>query len=143
LCLEAKNRSEEAVAAYKLAIELDSASATHTEQPYLNLGKLFNTLDRAPEAVAPLSQAIKFLPKSATAHYELGRAQFALGRMEEAESELEVAARLDPANSSPHYLLGKIYRRLGKSQQATEQFKLTEELIRQHEKESAGMAPGR
>jgi tetratricopeptide (TPR) repeat protein len=73
LCLEAKNRTEAALAAYQKAIELDKAAAVHNEQPYLNMGKLLNTLDRAQEAVPLLTQALAIAPQSAVAEYELGR----------------------------------------------------------------------
>lgn len=143
LCLEAKNRVDEAIAAYKKAIAIDTASAAHSEQPYLNLGKLLTTMNRAAEAVPPLTQAMAIAPDSATVHYELGRAQFNLEQFDLAREQLEKAVALDPQNSSPHYLLGKIYKRLGKTQQAAHEFKLTEELIRQQNAKSGGMATSR
>jgi len=147
LCLEAKNKVEPAIAAYKKAIELDSASAAHTEQPYLNLGKLLTTLNRAAEALPLLAQAAAIAPDSAPVHYELdyelGRAQFSLEQFEPAREQLEHAVSLDPNNSSAHYLLGRIYKRLGKSELAAQQFKVTEELIRQQNAKSGGMASNR
>src|SRR5258708_5140490 len=128
LCLEAQNRVDEAIAAYKKAIAVDTVSDSHSEQPYLNLGKLLTTMNRAAEAVPPLTQAMAIAPDSATVHYELGRAQFNLEQFNLAREQLEKAVALDPNNSSPHYLLGRIYKRLGKAEQSAQQFKLTEEL---------------
>ncbi len=142
LCFEAKNKVELAIAAYKRAIEFDSASAAHSEQPYLDLGKLLTTLNRAPEAIPLLEQAVSIDSNSATAHYELGRAHFALGKLEPASLQLEQAVSLEPANSSFHYLLGRIYKRTGKSGEAAKQFRLTEDLIRQQNAKSGGMATG-
>jgi tetratricopeptide (TPR) repeat protein len=140
LCLEAKGRGDAALAAYRKAIAMESASSLQSEQPYLNLGKLLTTMNRAAEAVPVLTQAAIIAPDSATVHYELGRAQCSLERFEPARAQLEKAVALDPKNSSPHYLLGRIYQRLGKREQATQQFKLTEELIRQQNAKSGGMA---
>jgi tetratricopeptide (TPR) repeat protein len=140
LCLEAKNHNEEAIAAYQKAIELDNVAASKTEQPYVDLGKLLNTLNRAAEAAPLLSDAVKIQPHSAPAHYELGRALFLLGRLNESQSELEEAIHIDPDNSSPHYLLGRVYSRLGKSDLAAEQFKTTESLIHRQNSKSGGMA---
>lgn len=140
LCLEAKNQNQAAIAAYRKAIELDTASSSHSEQPYLNLGKLLTTLNRAGEAVPLLSQAVKIQPQSAASHYELGRAEFALEYFDEARAQLEDAVRIEPGNSSSHYLLGRTYSRLGRSPEAAEQFKLTETLIRQKNGRSGGMA---
>lgn len=139
LCLEAKNQTEAALTAYQKAIEFDKAAAVHNEQPYLNLGKLLSTLDRAQEAVSPLSQALAIAPRSAVAQYELGRAQFLLSRFDNALPHLQEAARLDPQNSSPHYLLGRLYKRTGRAEQAAAEFKLTEELMRGRNPQSEGM----
>ena len=140
LCFEAKNQNEKAIAAYRKAIEFDAVAASKIAQPYIDLGKLLNTLNRAPEAELPLSEGLKIEPDSAPAHYELGRALFLLGRLQDSQSQLVEAIRLDPDNSSPHYLLGRVYSRMGKSALAAEQFKTTENLIRQQNSKSGGMA---
>jgi tetratricopeptide (TPR) repeat protein len=144
LCLEAKNRNEEALAAYRKAIEIESSAQTaRSAQPYIDAGKLLNTLNRAAEAAPLLSQAVTIQPGSAPAQYELGRARFLLGHLEEARVHLEKAAALDPKSSAQHYLLGRVYARLGKSQEAAAEFKMTEELIHQQNGKSGGMASRR
>ena len=140
LCLEAKNQNEKAVAAYRKAIEMDATATVRIAQPYIDLGKLLNTLNRAPEAAPALSEAVKIQPDSASAHYELGRALFLLGHLEDSQSQLTEAIRLDSDNSSPHYLLGRVYSRMGKAQLAAEQFKMTETLIHRQNSKSGGMA---
>jgi|SRR5579863_3237586 len=140
LCLEAKGRTDAALAAYRRAIAMESVSSSHSEQPYLNLGKLLTTMNRSAEAVSILEQAVAIAPDSATVRYELGRSQFNLDHFQLAREQLERAVALDPKNSSPHYLLGRIYQRLGNRDQAAAQFKLTEELIRQQNAKSGGMA---
>jgi tetratricopeptide (TPR) repeat protein len=143
LCFEGENRTPEALAAYGKAIELERASTVRNAQPYIDMGKLLNTLNRPGEAVSLLSRALTIQPNSATGHYELGRALFLSGKFEEASSHLEEAVRLDPENGSQHYLLGRVYARMGRSEQATAEFKKTEELIHQKNLHSGGMATGR
>jgi tetratricopeptide (TPR) repeat protein len=144
LCLEATGKSGAAISAYRKAIEMDTKAELHTEQPYLNLGKLLNTLNRESEAIPALTEAVKINEASAPAHYELGRAEFALHHLEEARAQLERAAALDPHNSSPHYLLGRVLSRMGKPEDAAAQFKLTENLIREKDAKSGqGMASPR
>jgi tetratricopeptide (TPR) repeat protein len=140
LCLEAKNQNEKAIAAYRKAIAIDATATEKVAQPYIDLAKLLNTLNRAAEAEPPLSEALKIEPDSPPAHYELGRALFLLGRLQDSLSQLREAIRLDPDNSSPHYLLGRVYSRMGKTELAAEQFKMTEGLIRQQNSKSGGMA---
>jgi tetratricopeptide (TPR) repeat protein len=143
LCLEAKNQTEAALAAYRKAIEFDEAAPLHSEQAYLNLGKLLSTLDRAREAVPLLLQALTITPQSAAVQYELGRAQFLVGQYDNALPHLQEAVRLDPKNSSPHYLLGRLYKRVGKTEQAAAEFKRTEELMVERKAQSGGMTPAR
>ncbi len=143
LCLEARNRVDAALVAYRKAIDMESAASLRYDQPYLNLGKLLTTMNRAAEAVPILEQGAVIAPDSATVRYEMGRAQFNLEHFELAREQLERAVTLDPNNSSPHYLLGRIYQRLGRREQAARQFKLTEELIRQQNAKSGGMASSR
>lgn len=140
LCLEAKNQNEAAIAAYRKAIAMDATASAKIAQPYINLGKLLNTLNRAAEAAPLLSEAVKIQPQSAPAHYQRGRALFLLERLSESQSELVEAIRLDPDDSSPHYLLGRVYSRLGKPELAAEQFKMTESLIHRQNSKSGGMA---
>src|SRR5271163_2659647 len=46
LSLEAENKTDAAIAAYKRAIELDKNAASHSQQPYLNLGSLLAKSNR-------------------------------------------------------------------------------------------------
>jgi tetratricopeptide (TPR) repeat protein len=143
LCLEAKNHNADAIAAYQKAVQWEAASPVRNAQPYIDLGKLLNTLNRSAEAVPLLSNAVKIQPQSPAARYELGRALFLLKRFDEAKPELEEAVKLDPENSSHHYLLGRVYARLGESERASAQFKMTEELMRRRSAKSGAMASRR
>jgi tetratricopeptide (TPR) repeat protein len=143
LSLEAKNQIEPAIAAYHKAIELDKAAASHSEQPYLNLGSLLAKSNRLDEAIPLLSRAAEIAPAEFKVHYELGKAYFDANRFDPAGKQAEAAVKLNPADSSGHYLLGRIYQRLGRTDLAREQFRLTSELIRDKDAKShSGMASG-
>jgi tetratricopeptide (TPR) repeat protein len=143
LCLEAKNQVEPAIAEYRKAIDLDRAAASHTEQPYLNLGSLLAKSDRVEEAIPFLLRAEEITPDAFKVRYELGKAYFDSNHVDLALPQAEEAVKLSPNDSSGHYLLGRIDQRLGKTDQAKEQFRLTSELIHDKDaKSQSGMASG-
>jgi tetratricopeptide (TPR) repeat protein len=129
LSLEAMNQVDDAIAAYRKAIDLDALAAHHSEQPYLNLGILLTKLGKPTESLPVLRKAVELAPGSAQIHYELGKAYFNLGQFADAQRELQNSASIAPAESSTHFLLGRLYRRLGNSEGAAHEFALTEELI--------------
>lgn len=143
LCFEAKNQSDAALAEYRKAVALDGGTSTNNEQPYVNLGKLLTAMNQASDGLPLLEHAVQMAPQSASAHYELARAELSLGRLEPAKKDVEESVKLDQSNSASHYLLGRIYKRLGQSEQADAEFKLTEQLIRRQNASSGGMATGR
>jgi tetratricopeptide (TPR) repeat protein len=143
LSLEAKNQVEAATAAYKRAIELDQSAATHSEQPYLNLGALLVKSNHPDEAIPLLARAGEIAPGEFKVHYELGKAYFDSTQWEPARRQAEEAVRLNPKDSSTHYLLGRVYQRLGRKDLASEEFRKTSELIRDKDANShEGMASG-
>jgi tetratricopeptide (TPR) repeat protein len=142
LSLDAENKTDQAIAAYQKAIALDAAATVHTEQPYLNLGILLARSNRVDEAIPLLVRASDIRPKSGKVHYELGKAYFSLNHLEDARREAEQAVDLEPGDRPGHYLLGRIYQRLGKTELAGQQFRRTEEMIRDSDaKPSGGMGP--
>lgn len=143
LSLEAKNQVEAATAAYKRAIELDAAAASHSEQPYLNLGVLLSKSNRLDESIPLLTRAGEIAPGEFKPHYELAKAYFDSAQWEPARRQAEEAVKLNPNDSSGHYLLGRVYQRLGRKDLADEEFRRTSELIRDKAANShGGMASG-
>lgn len=143
LSLEARNQPESATAAYKKAIELDEAAASHSEQPYLNLGVLLSKANRFGEAIPLLARAGEIAPGEFKVHYELAKAYFDSTQWDLARRQAEEAVKLNPKDSSSHYLLGRAYQRLGRKELADEEFRRTAELI--HDKDAnspGGMASG-
>jgi tetratricopeptide (TPR) repeat protein len=143
LTLEAKNQVDAATAAYKRAIELDEATATHSDQPYLNLGALLSKSNRIDEAIPLLARAAEIAPAEFKVHYELAKAYFDSSQWEPARQQAEAAVKLNPKDSASHYLLGRVYQRLGRKELANQEFRATAELI--HDKDAnspGGMASG-
>jgi len=56
-------------------------------------------LKRPEDAVAPLSEAVRLLPKKATPLVNLGLALMRSGKRDEARTALEKALALDPQNA--------------------------------------------
>jgi tetratricopeptide (TPR) repeat protein len=138
LSLEAKNQVEPALGAYRKAIQLDESAASHSEQPYLNLGSLLAKSGRDDEAIPLLTRAAEIAPDQFKVHYELARAYFDFNRLELARQHAQAAVKLDPSDSTGHYLLGRIYRRLGEKDLANEQFQRTSQIMHDQDAHSAG-----
>ena len=138
LSLDAENKTDQAIAAYQKAIALDAAATVHTEQPYLNLGILLARSNRMDEAIPLLVRASDISPKSGKVHYELGKGYFSQNHLEDARREAEQAVDLEPGDRPGHYLLGRIYQRLGKAELAGQQFRKTEDMIRDSDAKPGG-----
>lgn len=122
LAYEKLQRPNDAILAYKTAIEWQRQQGVQDPQPFLDLGILLLAQRNAPEALEPLRRAVEAGPLNALAHQELGLAFEALGRYAEAVAPLRRAAELAPAAEQPHFMLGRIYRRLGKPSEAAVEF---------------------
>jgi len=133
LSFEGKNETQTAVACYRKAISLDHAALVPDEQPYLDLGSLLSRLNRPTEAIPMLKRAVEIKSDSDKAHYELAKAYLAASQYENARMEAETAIRQKANASSYHYLLGRIYTKLGRTEPAAEQYRLTDELLKNKE----------
>lgn len=73
-------------------------------------------LDRAgrlPDAAAVYQKALELNPKSAEAHFGLGKTQLASGHLKEAIAELRESLQLNPGSKPARRLLSQAYRRAG------------------------------
>jgi Tfp pilus assembly protein PilF len=128
LILESEAKPNEALEAYRKAIEWQEGTPHRNEQPYLNLGGLLLELDRASEAIAPLERAVELGGNNASCHLKLGTAYLRTNRLADAQRELETAERLEPENAAIHYQLARIYKQEHQMDKATIEFQRTEEL---------------
>ena len=128
LCYEMLQRTEDALAAYRRAIEWQRAAGIKDPQPFLDLGTLLLQQQRPEEALAPLQEAAEQGPTNPLAQQELGLALEALGRYAEALGPLERAVLLAPEADQPHFFLGRIYHRLGRKPEADAQYAIVAQL---------------
>jgi Tfp pilus assembly protein PilF len=75
----------------------------------IQIGAMKLEAGNALEAQPLLENAIKFAPKSALAHLNLGDCYRLLGRVADAKKELDVALSLDSSLPQIHYAMGLLY----------------------------------
>ena len=132
LTLEAMNRPTQALTSYARAIAEQGSAPHPSEQPLLNQGALLITLNRGPEAIAPLRRAIEIAPACVRCHEELARALAATGQLPPAIEQLNLAIRLEPTNPRLHFQLGRTLRRAGLTQQGDAELKQSAALYGTH-----------
>ncbi len=128
LILESEAKPNEALEAYRKAIQWQEGSPHRSEQPYLNLGNLLLELDRAGESIAPLEKAVELGPDNASCHLKLGTAYLRTNQLPGAQRELEKAEQLEPENAVIHYQLARFYKQIHQMNKAKIEFQRTEEL---------------
>jgi tetratricopeptide (TPR) repeat protein len=112
--LEYDDAPEEAMAAYRRALELDAS----LPDAHLNLGRLLHELGETAEAESHYRQALAVRPDDATAAYNLGVALQDLGRLRDAAKAYETALVSEPGYADAHYNLAGIYEKLGEKESA-------------------------
>jgi tetratricopeptide (TPR) repeat protein len=122
LIFESEAKPDEALGAYRNAINWQQRSPKPSEQPYLNLGSLLLEQGNASDALPPLEKAVQIAPNDASCHLKLGSARLRLGKLKEAQPELEEAARLEPENAAAHFQLGRLYKQLKLTDRAKKEF---------------------
>ena len=88
------------------------------------LGTLHADSGRADLAEPLLTKAVSLDPRSAAAHFELGKAALAAGDPARAVTHLEAALAADPGADGVHYALAMAYRARGDEQRAASHVRL-------------------
>ena len=112
LACQRLGRTDEAIAAYRHAIDLGGASS-EAATTRIDLGSLLVENGKADEAVTVLVEAVRQVPGDMRAHRELGKAYLRAGDLGKARHELEAARQLDAQNAPTHFLLSQVYTRSG------------------------------
>lgn len=105
---------DEAMAAYRQALEIDPALA----DAHLNLGRLLHERGEAAAAEAHYRQALAARPEDTTAAFNLGVALQDLGRLQEAAEAYESALAIDRSLADAHYNLSGLYEKLNQPEAA-------------------------
>ena len=117
------DKQEEAIAAYKKAIEI---KANYTKA-YYELGILLSDKGFYEESIALFEKAIEIEP-NAKAYVALGIVYFRVDKQAEGIKALEQAIEIDPNNATAYYNLSVAYFKQGYYQQAIEYADKAEEL---------------
>jgi tetratricopeptide (TPR) repeat protein len=113
LSYEGLNRPEEAMKAYRTALEWQANAAIKDSGPYLDMGGLLVDTDHAEEGLPYLLEAARLAPAEYRVHRQLGKAYARMNDLAKARAELETAVKLAPDNAPVHFMLAQVYRRQG------------------------------
>lgn len=132
LSYEGLNRTDEAMTAYRNAVQWQQNSPHPSEQPMLNLGILLLHQGKLAEAEQLLTQAVTIAPRDPKIREQLGHVYLQLNELGKAQEQFEEAIVLNPQNPSLHFLLGRVYRAEGNEQKAKAEFDLSTTLSGYH-----------
>jgi len=118
LTYEGLNQTEDALAAYRTAIEWQTDAPQKNSGPYLDLGSLLVESGQASEGLPYLLEAAKLSPDDYGVHRQLGKAYSRLDQLDKARVELEKAVALAPKNAPVHFMLAQVYRKQGLAEKA-------------------------
>src|SRR5579875_1464833 len=113
LAYEGLNQPDEAIKAYRQALEWQQGQPHPSEQPFLNLGILLTDRNQLEEALSLLKQAEAIAPKDPKIHGALGKLYTRRNDLPQAQAELEQAVAGTPKDSALHFQLGQVYRKEG------------------------------
>ena len=121
IALFAKQKIEEAISHYKMAIKLNPDYA----EAHYNLGNALSAERKIEEAISHYKMAIELNPDYADAHNNLGTTLFADRKTEEAISHFKMAIELKPGYAEAHYNLGYALLQKGEMKEAVHHFRET------------------
>ncbi len=107
--LHDQEKWDEAIAAYRKAIELDPKYAL----AHGNLGIALSHQEKLDEAIVVFRKAVEINPKRAIAHYNLGAALDNQNKRDEAIASFRKAFEIDPKHPKPKTALAKTLARRG------------------------------
>ena len=136
LTLEAENRNEDALAAYRQAVERPVGEGSAREQPFLDYGTLLNNENRSSEALPHLRRAVELAPHDVRCLDELSRAETAVGDLDAGLRALLLAVSLDSSNPRLHFRLSQLYRKAGQADKADKEARESVRLYGTHSTDS-------
>jgi tetratricopeptide (TPR) repeat protein len=125
------NRTDDAFAAFRQAIQWEQSAPHRSEQPMLNLAAMLIDRNQLDEAIPLLIEGASISPGNAEVHKQLGIVYLRQHKTELARAQLEQAVADDPGNSSLHFLLGRACRAAGDTTEAQTQSARAADLAKQ------------
>jgi tetratricopeptide (TPR) repeat protein len=132
LTYEVLAQNDDAIRIYQQALDLNRRQLIPSPWPPLNFGTLLIKLDRLKEAETCLQEALRYEPRFAKAHFQMGLLLEKEKKDEEAIRELSRSAEYDPAYPEPHYILGRIYQRIGDKAKADAEWQTFQKLKKEN-----------
>ena len=112
--LQIQNRSDEALATYQRALELEPESQIIS----INIGNTLDDLGRHAESIDLYSKALEQQRGFVEARYYRSRALLAVGQPEEAMADIKYCLALAPADQRAIALQGVLHAELGQEEEA-------------------------
>lgn len=125
-------REDDAIAAYRQAINWDKQSAGRDGQPYLDMGLILREEQRIDESMGYLETALEFEPNNPETHFELAKTYETLHKYKDAEMQLRTVLAIAPNASAVHYILGRVLKAEGRAGEAEQEFAITSKLNGAH-----------
>jgi tetratricopeptide (TPR) repeat protein len=132
LCYEYLGKPDEAIKSYNQAVNLNRMQLKPSPWPNVDLAISLIGVNRLEEARKNLDDALRYDPKLAQAHYQLGRVLEMQGQFDAAAEALTKASELDPEYPEPHLALGRLYHRTGNRQRAEDEIVRFQQLKKAH-----------
>ena len=108
---------DKAMEAYQKSIELNPDS----DQPHIDLAKLYFTQERYSEAEKEYAKAVELNPDVVN-YYSLGQAQLSQEKYAEAEASFNKVMQMEPDDPNSYYGMGLVFSRQGRYEKAIEYF---------------------
>lgn len=96
----------------------ESRISTQSQLPYIQRAFVELQLRRPADALVSSQRAVQLAPRSAEAHYVLGRSLLDSAKYAEAAKELEAAATINPGSPEIHFNLAKVFVKLNRPEEA-------------------------
>jgi protein O-mannosyl-transferase len=116
--LESLGRHDEAIAQYKISLQLSPGDPA----AHYNLALILMKVNRSADAITEFREAVRLNPKFAEAQSELGNALIQSGKADEGIKYCQEALRLRPDFAQAQFYIGIGLFHLGQFEKAREQF---------------------
>ena len=100
------NQNQEALKEYLLLTKMEPQNGDN----YFNVGKIYESINQAPNALGFYQKAVVLNKKNDKAHTALGYLLYRSKQFTEAKKEIDIAIKLCPENFANYYYQGKILK---------------------------------